>query len=393
MAFLGFGAVVSLSGWVPEQIMGGPPDRLLHLLAEVALVVLLFLDAAKINTLVLTRWHSWPMRMLLLGMPLAMLFSAGLAAALFPGWPLTHALLIAAILTPTDLALGQPVVSNPDVPERARDALTTEGGLNDGMALPVILMLAFLAAPVATAPDGGWALFGLEQITLGPLAGMLLGCIGGIALLAAQARGWTSETHEGIAALSLAALAYLTAVSVGGNGFIGAFSAGLVFGAVVKDRCAFVFEFTESEGQFLAWAAFFLLGATLLPGALAALDLQMLALVLGTLFVTRPAAIWLSLMGSGAIATDRLFFGWFGPHGLATALFALLVVDQLAPEFGEQVLHVAVNTVWISALLHGLSAGPGARWYARKSRDATGCSGLAAAALRQQSADGEDLRR
>lgn len=372
MAFLGFGAAVSLSGWVPERIMGGPPDRLLHLLAEVALVVLLFLDAAKINSLVLRRWRLWPMRMLLLGMPLTLLFGAGLAAALFPDWPWIYALLIAAILTPTDLALGQPVVTNADVPERSRDALTAEAGLNDGIALPVILLLASLAAPVSDAPEGGWPLFGLQQITLGPLAGGVLGWIGGRALLAAQARGWTSQTYEGIAALSLAALAYMTATAIGGNGFIGAFSAGLAFGAVVGDRCVFVFEFTESEGQFLSWAAFFLLGAALLPGALAALDLPMLLLVLGALFVTRPAAIWLSLTRSDAGAADRLFFGWFGPHGLATALFALLVVEQLDPEFGDLVMHVAMNAVWISALLHGLTASPGARWYAQRSRGAEG---------------------
>lgn len=369
MAFLGFGALVSLSGWIPHRIMGGPPDGVLHLLAEVALVVLLFLDAARINTLLLTRWHQWPMRMLLLGLPLGVLFGAGLATALFPEWSWAAVFLIAAILTPTDLALAQPVVTNTDLPERARDALTAEAGLNDGLALPMVLMLASLAAPVATAPQGGWPLFGLQQITLGPLAGAALGWLGGTAMILAQRRGWTTPTEEGIAALSLAALAYLVATFIGGNGFIAAFSAGLAFGAVVRDRCVFVFEFTESEGQILSWSAFFLLGATLLPGALAALDLPMLAMALGALFLTRPAAIWLSLVATDAGATDRLFFGWFGPRGLATALFALLVVDQLGPEFGDQVLDVAVTTVWISAVLHGITARPGAHWYARRLRD------------------------
>lgn len=367
MAFLGFGALVALLGWVPERIMGDTPDRLLHLLAEVALVVLLFLDAARVNTLVLARWHQWPMRMLFVGMPLGLLFGAGLTAAVFPHWSWAAVFLAAAILTPTDLALGQSVVSNPDVPERARDALTAEAGLNDGLALPVVLMLASLAAPLAAAPDGGWPLFGLKQVTLGPLAGAALGWLGGHAMLAAQRRDWTSATHEGIAALSLAALAYLVATAIGGNGFIGAFSAGLAFGGVVRDRCAFVFEFTESEGQFLSWAAFFLLGATLVPDALAALDLPMLILVLGALFVTRPLAIWLSLAGTDAGTADRLFFGWFGPRGLATALFALVAVEQLDPNLAGPIRDIAVNAVWISALLHGISAGPGARRYARAS--------------------------
>jgi NhaP-type Na+/H+ or K+/H+ antiporter len=155
-------------------------------------------------------------------------------------------------------------------------------------------------------------------------------------------------------------------VQVGGNGFISAFVAGLAFGGVVKGACSFVYEFTESEGQLLTWAAFLLLGAALVPEAVAHLTWQMLALILLSLFVVRPLAIWVSLIGTDAAPITRLFFGWFGPRGLATALFALLVVEQISHEFGEQILHVAVNAVWISAVLHGLSAAPAAKWYGAK---------------------------
>ena len=111
-----------------------------------------------------------------------------------------------------------------------------------------------------------------------------------------------------------------------------------------------------------------------MPGAVAHLTPQTLALILISLFVVRPLAIWISLAGTDASPATRLFFGWFGPRGLATALFALLVVDQLDPAIGEDVLNLAVNAVWISAVLHGLTAAPGARWYARRVRRMGECA-------------------
>ena len=151
---------------------------------------------------------------------------------------------------------------------------------------------------------------------------------------------------------------------MGGNGFIAAFVAGLCFGSVVNGACQFVYEFTESEGQLLTWSAFFLLGLVLVPGALQHLTLNSLAIILISLFVVRPLAIWFSLIGTDASPVTRLFFGWFGPRGLATALFALLILEQVTDDLAEPVLALAINTVWISALLHGLSAAPAAKWYA-----------------------------
>ncbi|MBC7157252.1 MAG: cation:proton antiporter [Rhodobacteraceae bacterium] len=361
MLFLALGAALGAAGAVPMPL----GDAALHLLAEVALVVLLFLDAARIDAAALWRRHRWPLRMLLAGMPLSFVLGAGAMALLLPGWPWPLALLAAAILVPTDAALGLPVVSNPAVPGRTRTALTLEAGLNDGLALPAILILAALAAPQAAAPAGGWGLFAAGQVTLGPVAGGMLGLAGGAALMAAQARGWTEAAFEGIAALALAGLAYLVALAIGGNGFIASFAAGLGFGAMVRGRCAFVYEFTESEGQLLSWGAFFLLGATLVPEAVAALGWREGLAIAAALLVVRPAAIWLSLAATDATARDRLFCGWFGPRGLATALFALIVADTLAPEDAEAIVHLAVNAVWISALAHGLTAAPLARAYGR----------------------------
>ncbi|MEM7722373.1 MAG: cation:proton antiporter [Pseudomonadota bacterium] len=362
MVFLAFGFLLHETGVMPAE----QTEEALHIVAEVTLIVLLFLDAAQIDgKALLKRRAVWPTRMLLIGMPLAFAFGTLAAGLILPGMTLAMAALIAAILVPTDAALGQPVVTSPDVPERQRRALITESGLNDGLALPAILLLAAIVAPAAMAPEIGWPLFTLAQLTLGPLAGAIVGAVGGTVLLWAKRHHTTADVYEGIGALALAASAYLMAQMIGGNGFISAFAAGLAFGAVVKDQCKFVFEFTESEGQLLAWASFFLLGLVLVPEAVTHLTWPMALFILTCLAVVRPLAIWLSLIGTDADPPTRLFFGWFGPRGLATALFALLVAERVGHDLAEPIIHIAINAVWISALLHGITAVPFARLFAR----------------------------
>lgn len=362
MVFIALGATLSVSGFFPKE----QSETLLHPVAEFTLVVLLFLDAAQVDLGALRQRHVWPVRMLALGLPLMIVMGTGAAILLFPGQPIIVLALVAAILAPTDAALGQAVVVDPQVPVRPRRALIVESGLNDGLALPAVLLFASLTAHTGAQSGIEWVVFGLKQVVLGPVAGVAVGLAGGHALLAAKSRGMTAETFEGIAALALAGSAFFAAGLIGGNGFIAAFAAGLSFGAVVKGQCKFVFEFTEGEGQILAWGSFLLLGAALVPEAIAHLSWPMLALILLSLVVIRPLAIWAALIGTDAAPMTRAFFGWFGPRGLATALFALLAVEHLDHELADFVLFTAINAVWISAVLHGVTSAPGARWYARK---------------------------
>ncbi len=359
MLFLAFGFLMSETG-LPDVVHA---EETLHLVAEIALILLLFLDASQIDFIALRKRFVWPVRMLFIGLPLAVLLGTIAAAFFLPTWPLVALALVAAILAPTDAALGQAVVTNPLVPERVRRALTIESGLNDGLALPLILLFASLTANMMDPGNTNWLLFGAMQLVLGPIAGAVIGLIGARILLWSKHREYTSDIYEGVGAIALALTTYLAATAIGGNGFISAFVAGLCFGAIVKDQCKFVFEFTESDGQAVTWGAFFLLGLVLVPEALHDLSLPVLGLILASLFIVRPLAIWLSLIGTDASNLMRVFFGWFGPRGLATALFALIIVDEINPEFGKPILHLAVNAVWISALLHGLTAYIGAKWY------------------------------
>jgi NhaP-type Na+/H+ or K+/H+ antiporter len=229
-----------------------------------------------------------------------------------------------------------------------------------------VLFFACTLATVEGEHNGNFLLFTAEQLILGPSIGALIGWLGGKALLLSVERRLTENQFEGIAAITIAIVAYLAASLVDGNGFIAAFSAGLIFGHVVKGRVKNVSEFIESEGQILVWVAFMLIGIVLLPTAIDLLTLPMAILIALSLFVIRPLAIWISLMGTDAPPMARLFLGWFGPRGLATALFALLIVGDINEAYAEPVLVIAINAVWISALFHGISAAPWARWYAKQ---------------------------
>ena len=387
---LGLGLALYSFGLAP-----GALDLPLDVIAEIALAIVLFSDAARTDARALIRTHRWPLRMLGLGLPLAvgLGFLAGLL--LLPGWPLLEVALLAAILAPTDAALGQAVASSPRLPPRLRRALVVESGLNDGLALPLVLLFASLAAAAEAQSWAGFLGFIAAQIGFGALAGAVSGGAGGWLLGQARARDWPQEETEGIAALALVACAYLLAETLGGNAFVACFIGGLTFGGAlartgpgrIPGRAAsrkarrlaraqsgapprgFLDEFLEGEGQILVLAAFLLIGASLLPDALARIRGAELALVLVSLFAIRPAAIWLSLAGSDAPPLTRLFLGWFGPRGLATALFALIATRGERLMMGDQILAVAAIAVAISALLHGATAAPAARRLGPKLRD------------------------
>lgn len=364
MAFTAFGLMIGQAGfgWAEIDFDHG----LVHGLAEATLILVLFSDAARIDLRNLRRDHDLPVRMLLIGMPLTI--AAGLVVALvLPlGFGLWEAALLAAILAPTDAALGQSVVSSPRVPVRIRQALNVESGLNDGIALPVVLFFACLAGLThAAVGDQDWILFGAKQIVLGPVAGGLVGILGAWSIDRAIKRDWMSEGYQGPAILAVALLAYASADVIGGNGFIAAFVAGLVFGNQMRGRCHFLFEFAESEGQLLVLLVFLIFGAAILPEAVSHFGWDVLVYAVLSLTVIRMVPVALSLLGSCVRPVTTLFLGWFGPRGLASLLFAILILEEIHLPVGDLILAVTVVTVTLSILAHGVSASPAAKWYGR----------------------------
>ncbi|MDG2269108.1 MAG: cation:proton antiporter [Alphaproteobacteria bacterium] len=394
MALVGFGLISArLSGtiltapilFVAAGLLLGPlglhvveidfSGGAIETIAEFTLVLVLFTDAARIDVRTLWRYHNLPMRMLLVGLPLTIL--AGIAAAMmvFLGLPILEAALLAAILAPTDAALGQAVVSDRVIPVRIRQTLNAESGLNDGIALPVVLLFASLAlateGPQQHAAD--WIEFGLLQITLGPLAGILAGYIGGRLIDRAAAASWMTTAFQGLSALGVALAAFAAAELIGGNGFIAAFVAGLTVGNVHRGVCEYLFDFAESEGQLLTVVTFFLFGTVIVPQIADQITLAVVFYALLSLTVVRMVPMILSLLGTGLSLPTWFFLGWFGSRGLASILFALLVLDENEVMLASPVLATVSVTVLLSVLLHGVTAAPAARWYGRKAVEMGDC--------------------
>lgn len=339
----------------------------LETIAEFTLVLVLYTDAARINVKTLWRYHNLPTRMLVVGLPLTILAGTVTGMIVFPGLPVFEAALLAAILAPTDAALGQAVVTNGDVPVRIRQTLNAESGLNDGIALPVVLLFAsFVLATDGPAQDAaGWIEFGLLQIAMGPLAGLLVGYIGGHLIDRASTAGWMTSAFQGLSTLAIAMAAFSLAELVAGNGFIAAFVAGLTVGNVHRGVCDYLFDFAESEGQLLTVVTFFLFGAVIIPEVIDHFTPMILLYAILSLTVVRMIPVAISLVGARLQLPTWIFLGWFGPRGLASILFALLVLGEQPSQLASELMATVAATVLLSVLLHGISAAPAARWYGR----------------------------
>ena len=347
----------------------------LHILAEVTLILVLFSDAASIDLRRLRRDHNLPVRMLVVGMPLTILFGAIAAMILFADFSMWEAALLAAILAPTDAALGQAVVVNHAVPVRIRQALNVESGLNDGIALSVVLVFAALASATQEPADASyWLLFGLKQISLGPIAGIVVGYVGAKLVAFCHRAGWLTESAEGVIALALAFGAYALAELFHGNGFVAAFIAGLAFGNTLAFKCKYLYEFAETEGQILILLTFMAFGIVMIPMMIPDINATYIAFAVLVLTVIRMLPVSVALLGSGIKPVTSLFLGWFGPRGLASILFALLILEKTDIAHKDEVFVAIILTVVMSILLHGSTAGPFSRWYGLRAKEMGDCA-------------------
>lgn len=277
---------------------------------------------------------------------------------------LWSACLLGVILAPTDAALGQAVVMNERVPLRIRQTLNVESGINDGLAFPALLVfMSLVGLAEETRGLADWLVFIAMQLVLGPLAGIAVGLIGGTLVERAVKRRLMNHVFVQISVLSLALLAFGGAELIGGNGFMAAFCAGLCVATRSRALLESIEDFGETEGHLLALIVFFLFGATMASQAVA--DIRWLDVIyaVASLTIVRMLPVALSLIGSRLYPATVFFLGWFGPRGLASILYLLLVIEAGDETVTGDLFVTIATTVVLSALLHGLSASPAARAY------------------------------
>jgi sodium/hydrogen antiporter len=335
------------------------------LLAEATLTVVLFSDAARIDLRALRAEAGVPARLLGIGLPLTLFagFAAGLA--LFGTLEWAEVLVLAVILAPTDAALGQAVVTLERLPSRVRQSLNVESGLNDGICVP----LFFIALAVAQAEEEatGWrhaVELVAEKIGYGVLGGVLAGAVAAAVVLGAR-RLRVDALWLQVVPFAGAALAFGLAEAIEGSGFIAAFVGGAVFGGVVRSRRAREVSYLlEEAGAVLGAVTFIVFGAVLLAPALLDLTWEIALYAVLSLTVVRMLPVAVSLAGTGSRRPTVGFIGWFGPRGLASIVFALLLLEEGGLPHDDVIVTAAFVTVGLSVLAHGVTAAPLARRYA-----------------------------
>jgi len=326
-------------------------------LAEFALAVCLFTDSSNANLSVLRRVEAIPIRLLLIGLPLTIALGLGFGFLIFGDLGFFEVALIATMLAPTDAALGKAVATNPAVPEQVRESLNVESGLNDGICVPVILFfLALATGSVEVSESAGLvAKLPLEVIGIGMVTGLLIAVLGGLALRMCAGRGWVTGTWLQIPIIALALFCFGLAQWLGGSGFIACFVGGLTFGGMTKQHKDQFLRSAEGTADALALLAWFAYGTIAIGLLFSQLSWQVLVYAVLSLTVVRILPVYLSLIGKHLQWDTLLFMGWFGPRGLASIVFAVMVMGDHLPG-NDTIMAVVAWTIVLSIVLHGLTA-------------------------------------
>jgi sodium/hydrogen antiporter len=342
-----------------------PRSGFVEALAVVALIVILFRDGLEVEAEMLQTAWGPPLRKLALGMPI----TAGIVAVLTHvvtdlDW--TQSFLVGALLSPTDPVLSSTVVTNPRVPRLIRHSLNLESGLNDGLALPPVLALT--AALAIGDNDFRWYTFVLQDVGLGVVFGVA------IALLAAALLPRDSGLEDGMPAHQRALYALGVAFATYGvavapphaNGFIAVFVCAIVLGIRRPDLRLYFERRADDIVEIVKLGVFVVFGSLLTFDGLFGDGWAAVAIVAGTLLLARPVAVFAALAGTRLANDTKAFMAWFGPKGVATMTFSLLVLGREIPD-GSRIFNIAALAVFCSILLHGLTDTPGSEWMARRS--------------------------
>lgn len=331
----------------------------LSTLAELTLALVLFSDAANANLTVLKKSFHIPQRLLLIGLPLTILLGFGVGILLFDGLTLFEVAILATMLAPTDAALGKAVVTNESVPADIREGLNVESGLNDGICVPILFL--FLALATESNAQGSTTVLALtlvtQQIGIGIAVGVGVTLLGGWFIKLSAGYGWITDSWRQLPVVALSIVCFCIAQKLGGSGFIACFSGGLLFGSMIKQYKESFLLAAEGTGDTLALITWVVFGGAVVGQSIGQFSWQVLLYSVFSLTIVRMLPVFFTLAGMKLRVDEKLFMGWFGPRGLASIVFAVIVMDQHLPG-GGIITMTAVCTIVLSIVFHGLSANP-----------------------------------
>jgi sodium/hydrogen antiporter len=321
-------------------------SRPFRLLAELSLTLVLFSDASRLE-------------LLGIGLPLTIVLGAGIGAGLIGGLTFAEALVLAVVLAPTDAALGQAVVTDGRLPSPIRQGLNVEAGLNDGICVPILFIaLAFAEAESGAESTQRAIVLVLREVGYGLVGGVVAGVVGALLIRVALRRELAKPVWLGLLPAACAAFAYGIAVGLGGSGFIAAFVGGLTFGAFRGQAARELSSFIEESGELFGALTFLLFGVALVVPFVRGLTWAIGLYAVLSLTVVRMLPVGLAMIGMGERVRSKALLGWFGPRGLASIVFAAILVEDAALPHTRTILVAVVATVLLSVFAHGISARP-----------------------------------
>jgi NhaP-type Na+/H+ or K+/H+ antiporter len=345
-----------------EVLQFDPGSGFVSVLAVVALVLILFRDGLEVEAEMLqTAWRP-PLRKLVLAMPVTCVLVACVTHLVTNlGW--TESFLLGALLSPTDPVLSSSVVTNPRVPREIRHSLNLESGLNDGLALPAVLAFAYSLDP--SKSGFVWWHFVLRDVTLGFAVGIAAGFVASRIMGRSTGLGWEVTPHQkAMFATGVAFATYALAHAVHGNGLIAVFVCAITLGIRRPDIRESFEGRSEDLIEIVKLGIFVVFGSLLTLGGLFQDGFAAVAIVVFTLVVARPVAVFAALLGTRTDVVTRAFMAWFGPKGVATMTFSLLVLGEGIAD-GRRIFNIAALAVVTSILAHGLTDTPGANAIAK----------------------------
>jgi NhaP-type Na+/H+ or K+/H+ antiporter len=334
----------------------------LRMLADITLALVLFIDAANADLSVVKSGVRIPQRMLIFGLPLTILLGFGVGLILFDQLSVFAVAILATMLAATDAALGKAVITNKAVPARIREGLNIESGLNDGICVPILFL--FIALALDTDTGGSSVAFAMklvaQEVGIGLLVGLGMAAIGAKILKSCYRRGWITEIWMQLPVVALALGSFAVAQSLHGSGYVAAFAGGLLFGSYSTSKHHQLILAAEGTGETLALVTWVVFGSAVLGQSLGYFSWEVVMYAVLSLTVVRMLPMFVALTGTGESTTSKLFLGWFGPRGLASIVFVIIVLNR-GVEGGEFLAITVVLTVALSIIAHGFTANPLAR--------------------------------
>jgi NhaP-type Na+/H+ or K+/H+ antiporter len=321
-----------------------PQDEIVAILAELALFAVLFSDGMRVGWQdLISAWHL-PGRALGWGLPLTLLITAVLAhfvAGL--DWP--EALLIGAVLAPTDPVFAAALVGNQWVPQRLRHLLNVESGINDGLALPFVIVL------LAIAKDSEQ--LHLPQLGTEIIVGLAIGIgVPWVAIRLERTRFFAAAVqYQAINAVAIGLLVFALGKTTHGNLFLAAFAAGITVATIGEQERRAFHEFGELVAELLKLAALLVFGTLIAPEFLGEIPWTGWVFALLALVVARPIALWMSFWGSGLEMREQAAAMWFGPKGFASVVYGLIVLSS-GIGAADEIFHLVALTITLSIIAH-----------------------------------------